>query len=185
MRFLKIAILAVLFIFISCEEKLPDRIESEVCLKVTTALATQGTDAAGQLIEFLIIAENNYHETLQDSVRISGSIHVWWKRKPWLEATLNLSNIDIMSPPTNLYGQVLTIDPGQVIALRNVWYLYTDDNKYIPDLLDYSHGEVTGEIMYASTEEFVFDAVITIFNKTGLLYVEPVSFLYKGWRHID
>ena len=75
--------------------------------------------------------------------------------------------------------------PGDIVAFKKQWYLITDNNEYIPYFLDYSNGYIQGEIMYAASEEFCFEAVITVYSQVGLLEVDPVTFTYRGWKRIN
>ncbi len=174
-------IFILIFIFLSCDESLPPRIVPQNTLEITDIIANQEGGAAGIFVALKVVGINRYGETFQDTVKVTGNIHIWWARKPEIEANVPLSNRHFKDP-TRISGSVLTLDPGEEFHLETFWYLYTDDGKNIIDMLDFSNSPVIDGIVTAAPEKFLLEVQLTLFEATGLILSKPHEFIIKGWK---
>ncbi|MCI0493567.1 hypothetical protein L0Z72_01060 [candidate division KSB1 bacterium] len=171
----------LLMVLVSCEESLPPRIVPQNTLEITGIIANQEGGDAGIFVAIKVFGVNRYIETFQDTVKVNGNIHIWWARKPEIEANVPLSNRHF-TDPTRISGSVLTLDPGEEFHLETLWYLNTDDGNNIIDLLDFSNSPVIGGIVTAAPEKFVLEVQLTLFNETGLLRSKLHEFIITGWK---
>ena len=174
-------IFILLLFFLSCEESLPPRIVPQNSLEITEIIANQEANGGGIFMAIKVIGVNRYADTFQDTVKVNGNIHIWWVRKPEIEANVPLDNRHFKDP-TRISGSVLTLDPGEEFHLETLWYLKADDGKNIIDLLDFSNSPVIDGIVTAAPEKFVLEVQLTLFNETGLLRSKPHEFIITGWK---
>ncbi|OPZ64611.1 MAG: hypothetical protein BWY83_03156 [bacterium ADurb.Bin478] len=179
--FRPICSLVLLLTALSCEEKMPPRIQPQNTLALTNVFYTQGAYASGPFMEFLFIITNLYEETFEGKVQIVGKAHVWMKKTPSIRATIAIGNHHL-APPSKIVGDVLTIDPGGRCALKVYWYLLLDDGRNLLDLLDYSGNAATGGLIRSKPELFVMDAEIKLFNQLGYLQSERLVFEFTGYK---
>ncbi len=177
----RICLLILLMTALACEEKMPPRIEPQNTLAITNVLYTQGAYASGPFMEFVFIITNLYEETFEGKVEIVGKAHVWMKKTPSIRATIAISNHHL-APPSNIVGDVLTIDPGGRCALKVYWYLLLDDGRNLLDLLDYSGSTASGGLIRSKPELFVMDAEIKLFNQLGYLQSERMVVEFTGYK---
>lgn len=170
----------LILFFLSCEESLPLRITPQNTLEITKIIANQEANG-GIFIAIYVCGENKYVDTFEDTVNVSGNIHIWWARKPEIEAHVPLNNTHFIEP-TRIQSNILTLDPGEKFHLETKWYLYTDDRISILDLLDFSNSPVIDGIVTAQPEKFILQVQLTLFQETGLLRSQPHEFFITGWK---
>jgi len=174
-------IFLVLLFFLTCDESLPPRIVPQDTLEITAIIANQGANAGGIFVAINVFGQNNYEETFQDTVDVKGNIHIWWARKPEIEANVPLDNRHF-TKPTRISGNILTLDPGEKFRLEALWYLNLDDGRYLINLLDFSNSSVINGIIIAKPEKFMVEVQLTLYEETGLLRSEPHEFIIEGWK---
>ncbi len=174
-------IIILLLVLLSCEESLPPRIVPQNTMEITEIITNQEANGGGIFIAIKVVGVNRYGETFQDTVKVKGNIHIWWAKKPEIEANVPLSNRHF-TDPTRISGNVLTLDPGEEFHLETLWYLNTDEGKYIINLLDFSNSPVVNGIVTAAPEKFVLEVQLTLFEETGLLLSNLHEFTIIGWK---
>jgi hypothetical protein len=115
----------------SCDEALPARIEPQGALEISHVSANQGTGPGGIHITIAVDVQNTYEETFAGRVNVKGNIHIWWKRRPHIEANVPINH------RANLF-----LDPGERHFITERWLLMTDDREDVLEMLDYSGGDV-------------------------------------------
>ncbi|NLP09026.1 hypothetical protein GX408_01380 [bacterium] len=180
----RICLLVLLLTALSCEEKMPPRIEPQNTLAITNVFYAQGIYDSGPFMEFVFIITNLYEETFEGKVEIVGKAHVWMKKTPSIRATVAISNHHL-APPSKISGNVLTIDPGGRCVLKVYWYLMLDDGRNLLDLLDYSGSAASGGLIRSKPELFVMDAEIKLFNQLGYLQSERMVFEFTGYKPVE
>jgi hypothetical protein len=118
-----------------------------------------------------VAVENVYEETFEGDVGVGGTIHIWWRDRPEVEATLSLDR-----------QAHLLLDPGERYYIEANWYLTADDGRYVLSLLDFSGMDIRYGVHYARPEVFVLEVKVTLFEETGLLTSGPHEFLLEGWK---
>ena len=167
-------LLCLIWMAFACEESLPTRITPLNTLKIVDVLISQGTGDWGIEVAIVILVENVYHETFSGVTNMNGNVRIWWKRKPEVIANLPIERYDY-----------LRLDPGERLLIETRWFLWTDDDQYIIDLLDYSNNDVRYDIIYARPEVFGLEVKLTLFGETGLLVSEPYDFTLRGWKPVE
>ena len=181
----KIFLLIFMSVFVfSCDESLPPRIVPQNTLVISNIYISQGTDIRGIHISMLIEGENIYEDNFQDTVNVTGNIKIWWLRNPEISAKVKLNNFNFVEP-TRIQGRVLTIDPNEKFYLEAKWYLDTDSDKYLIDLLDFTNNDIEGEITTAKPEKFAVKAQVIIFDQIGLITSDRYEFIFVGWKVVD
>ncbi len=174
-------IFILLLLFVACDESLPLRIVPQNALEITRIIANQESSDAGIFIAIDITGVNGYSETFQDMVTVKGNVHIWWARKPEVQANVPIGN-QHFKPPTRISGKVLTLDPGEEFRLETFWYLDTVDGKNIIDMLDFSNGAVVDGLVTAAPEKFNLEVQLALFAETGLMHSKRHEFILKGWK---
>lgn len=177
-------IFILVLLFFSCDETLPPRMVPQNTLEITEIIVNQEGGDAGIFVAIKVVGVNRYGETFHDTVKVKGNVHIWWAKKPKIEANVPLSNRHFKDP-TRISGNVLTLDPGEEFHLETFWYLYTDDGKIIIDMLDFSNSPVVDGIVTAAPEKFVLEVQLVLFEETGLLQSKPHEFIIQGWKRIE
>ena len=171
-------------LMIACDESLPPYGKPEGTLVITRVLANQGTVGDGfPILNVYIEGLNQYEETFDDTVHVKGEVRIWWKDHPDVYATVSLSNSDFIGE-TPIQGTRLTLDPGAHFFMQTVWYFYTDDGRYVINLLDYSNEDVRGDWEYARPETFVVEVELLMFHQIGLIQSEPIEIEITGYRRV-
>ena len=170
---------------LACNESLPSRVIPETTLEIHSFTVSQGLDASGRFVMPMRISIRNvYDETFEDSVRVYGQIHAWWKRRPEVDATLRVGNGNL-APQSKIQNGILKLDPGEDIFVDHLWYFFTDDREDILDKLDYSQNDIRGNFIYAEPDTFIFDAVIKLYGQLGPLFAQPVKFEVTGIKRFN
>lgn len=155
----------------ACAETLPSRIVPDSPLVISDVLISQGTGDFGIQVTVTTIVRNDFEETFDGVVDITGELHIWWERKPDVEAHI----------PLQVRDQI-RLGPGQTYSIEQVWLLTTDDDRNVLDLLLFSSDDVRFGVAYARPETFVASLRMTVFRETGLLSSGPRQFTLQGWR---
>lgn len=177
-------IFILVLVFFSCDEALPPRMVPQNTLAITDLIANQEAGDGGIFVAIKVVGINRYGETFQDTVKVKGNVHIWWAKRPEIEAHVPLSNRHFKDP-TRISGNVLTLDPGEEFHLETFWYCSTDDGTSIIDLLDFSDSPVVDGIVTAAPEKFVLEVQLALFEETGVLRSQPHEFIIKGWKRIE
>lgn len=167
-------LLAALWLLCGCAESLPSRIVPESPLVIEDVFIGQGTGDSGIQVVVSIIVRNDFGETFDGVVDISGELHVWWARRPDVEAHV----------PLQLRDQI-RLAPGGTYRIEQSWLLDTDDGRDVLDLLVFSGADVRFGVAYAQPETFIADLRMTVFRETGLLSTGPQEFILRGWRVLE
>ncbi len=183
MKILPYLLIFCLLLLFSCEETLPPRIVPADTLQIIDVIATQGTDGTGFVIVILIIGENVYEETFQDTVSLNGYAHIWWKKRPEIEAHVQLHNYNF-TPENKMVGRILTIDPGQKFYIKTRWYLNTDDGENVMEYFTFKPTPDNNGYIHAP-ETFIIQVKATIFDQLGFMESDPVELEIKAWRKVD
>lgn len=157
-----------------CGESLPTRIVPENPLVISDVLIGQGAGDFGIQVTVSAIIRNNFDETFDGPVDITGELHVWWPRRPDVEAHV----------PLRIQDRI-RLAPGRTYRVEHTWLLTTDDGRNVLDLLTYSASDVRFGVAYARPETFVADLRMTVFAETGLLSTGPREFTLQGWRLVE
>ncbi|MBN2355890.1 hypothetical protein JXO59_07240 [candidate division KSB1 bacterium] len=182
---IKTMLILVCLMIISCDEKLPPRIQPGSTMQISAFFADPAYYEwiGGLCLRIYIAIENTYEETFHDTVSVGGQVRIWWERRPEMTATVPLSNYDI-HPATRIEGDVVTMDPGEKIYLECFWNLITDDGQRILDLLDYGEIPPGGGQVFAKPEVFKLQASVLIFEETGHLESEIIETTLEAWKII-
>jgi hypothetical protein len=157
----------------SCAEQLPTRIVPPSPLVISDVFISQGADALGIQVTVTAIVRNDFDETFDGAVDITSELHIWWPRRPDVEAHVPLQIRDR-----------IRLAPGETYRVEQVWFLTTDDGRDVLDLLVFSGEDVRFGVAYALPETFVAQLRMTIFRETGLLTTGPQEFTLQGWRSL-
>ena len=177
----RILLLILVASLLACEESLPTRQEPQNPLAITNVIYAQGMYSTGPFMEFLFLITNNYEETFQAEVTVTGHVTVWWKKRPDTRITLDLGNQHFVEP-SKINGKILTIDPGSFCTLKIYWYLQLENGASLLDLLDYSDSVPSGGLIKSKPETFVMEAGIKLFDQTGYLQSKPLTFTFVGYK---
>ena len=126
-----LSLMSLAAVISSCDEALPARIEPQGALEITYVSAAQGTGPGGIHITIAVDVQNTYEETFAGQINVKGNIHIWWKKRPHIEANV----------PINHRANLLR-DPGERHFIIARWLLMTDDREDVLEMLDYSGGDV-------------------------------------------
>lgn len=136
-----------------------------------------------QKVHLTLEAENNYTDVFYDSVRIKGSVRIWWKRIPARYVTLYLSEANLTNPSLIQNGKMLLV-PGQKFTMNLFWDLKSQDSIYLPYEMDYTYATLKRVCNYrvvcSDPETFVVEASLLVYNKIGYLAAPPVEFPFIG-----
>ena len=162
----------------SCDESLPPYEKPENLLTIDRIEIIQGSYSlsGNYQVQFFIFGKNQFDEPFSDTVEINGTVAIWCKSRPDLFATLRLNNSNF-GPNTNLFGSILTLDPGEEFEFRATWDSVTDEEEYFPDLFNLSRRMTVAS---PDEREFYVQVEITLFQEIGLLKSDPVLFIYNG-----
>ncbi|MBN2089574.1 hypothetical protein JW964_08165 [candidate division KSB1 bacterium] len=174
-------IFILFLLFVACDESLPLRIVPQNTLEITRIIANQESGLGGIFIAIDINGVNGYSETFEDTVTVKGNVHIWWARKPEVQANVAVGN-QHFKPPTRISGKVLTLDPGEEFRLETFWYLNTIDGRNIIDMLDFSNSPVVDGMVTAAPEKFILEIQLALFAETGLMHSKRHEFILKGWK---
>ena len=177
-HFIAVSVVCIL----ACDESLPPYEQPENTLVITEVLATQGTIGSGiPILNVYLWGGNQYEETFDDTVSVSGHVRITWSDQPDLVSTLRLSNGNFTGT-TPIQGSRLTLDPGDTFSMKTVWYFYSDSGEYIIDLMDYSNNDVRGNYEYSKPEIFVIEVELLIYRQIGRIESEPLEVEITGYR---
>ena len=155
----------------ACAESLPPRIVPDSPLVISDVFISQGTGDFGIQVTVTTIVRNDFEETFDGVVDITGDLHIWSKRRPDIETHI----------PLQVRDQI-RLGPGQTYSIEQDWLLTTDDDRNVLDLLLFSSDDVRFGVAYAIPETFVVSLRMTVFSETGLLSSGPREFTLRGWR---
>ncbi|MDA0334749.1 MAG: hypothetical protein O2782_06270 [bacterium] len=167
-------LLASCLVILSCSEQLPTRIVPESPLTIADVAISQGTGDDGIQVTVSASVRNDFDETFDGVVAVTGELHIWWPRRPDVEAHIPLS-----------FSDQIRLAPGQKYRVEQVWSLTTDDGRDVLDLLVFSAADIRFGVVYAQPETFVASLRMTVFRETGLLSTGPREFTLQGWRVIS
>ena len=158
----------------SCGEQLPTRIVPASPLTISDVFISQGTGENGIQVTVSASVRNDFDETFDGVVAVTGELHIWWPRRPDVEAHIPLAFTD-----------QIRLAPGGKYRVEQVWLLTTDDGRDVLDLLVFSAADIHFGVVYAQPETFVASLRMTVFHETGLLSTGPREFTLQGWRDIS
>ena len=173
MASIMVGLIMVCLVLSSCAEQLPSRIVPESPLVISDVFISQGTGDNGIQVTVSARVRNDFEETFEGMVDITGELHIWWLRRPDVEAHV----------PVQIRDQI-RLAPGQTFRVEQVWLLTTDDGRDVLDLLEFSGADVRFGVVYAQPETFAASLRLTVFQETGLLTKGPQEFTLQGWRVI-
>ena len=162
-----------------CDESLPTYQQPENLLTIDRIEITQGTFSADgdYLVIFFIYGKNQFDETFSDVVNIQGPVQIWNIEKPDLAATFSLNNSNF-GPNTNLYGNKLTIDPGEEFELRVTWDSHTDEGEDLAGFFNMSPQTIASAS--SGARDFYVQVEVTLFEELGLMRSDPILFIFYG-----
>jgi len=164
-----------------CEESLPSY-ESPVDLLAIRKMEASvgGVERSSLIID--IRGVNNYDDTLQDTVRVTGTLDVWFPSHEDWRITIPLTNADL-KPPSRLIGRLLTIDPGDTFRLQASWDLVSKSGQDIlPHIPDEYFYEKTGT-HYTQAEQIKYQASFSLFRQAGYMESAVQEYQFKGfWK---
>jgi hypothetical protein len=176
----------------SCNESLPARDDMSHLLSVKVRskyYSVPNSNAAGQ-IQLFVTVKNNMDETLDDVVRMDGTLEITWVPKKedspnfTLKRTIKLSrsNIDY-AKRYNPLSQRLTLEPMDSVVLSVLWNLKTDDSTYLmmyfpavqePSCYVFQIGNPPGLRRISAAQNFHVAASIKIFDRMAVLAAESI-----------
>jgi hypothetical protein len=171
----------------SCEESLPVHQFPKDPMSFTVALAEQMSirvaPPEAQMVHLLLEAQNNYSDVFYDSVHITGSVRIWWKREAQRYTTLYISEANLTDPSLIQNGKMLLV-PGQKFSMNLYWNMMSHDSLYLPYYMDYTFGTLKRVCNYrvicSDPETFVVEASLLVYDKIGYLAAPPVEFTFVG-----
>jgi hypothetical protein len=163
---------------------LPPRIVPENTLHITDVFATQGTDGGGLVLVVLIIGENIYEDTFHDTVSLNGYAHIWWKKRPEIEAHVSLHNYHFTTQ-NEIVGRILTLDPGDKFYIKTKWYFRTDAGNSVLDYFTFEENPDNNGYLHAKPETFVIQVKATLFDQLGFMESEPIEVEIKAWKKVE
>ncbi len=150
----------------------PDLPESP--LVIEDVFIGQGTGDFGIQVMVSTTVRNDFEETFDGIVDITGDLYIWWERRPDVEDHVPLQ---LRTP--------IRLAPGETYRIEQLWFLTTEDGGDILDLLVFSGADVRFGVVYAQPETFVATLRMTVFQETGLLTSGPHEFTLEGWRLVE
>ena len=168
---------AGVIIGLSCDESLPPRNDPKVVFKSDLSCYYFYTSTENDC-KFIISVANIYHETIQDTPIVQGTIEVILKRDPQYHKTIQLSFQNLTgkytyNPSTNL----LTIDPGKEEVFSATWD-FIDDNQvdFTKDIFTYSPDPNCPARFISQTETFIVKGSIQIIRGGEIVPFGPKEF---------
>ena len=178
-KYILLLMLAFVMTILSCDEAFPPRMVPSKIIVLRQALATYDVNN----IDFSIVGENIYEETLQDTVDISGKIHLWWKKRSEIQAVIELTNQNFIVPPTRIIPPgILTMDPGERFFIKARWNLITDNGYNIIDLLEFPPELIVNNISKSKPEVFIFNVELNLFDQATKIELKYIEFTYQAWK---
>ena len=148
-------------------------------------------------LDIFIVYKNLYDETLEDEVRMRGSLRIEWLASPEERGNIDAVRSDSLTISNlffargyNFLKNVLTIQSQDSIILRYRWNFNTDDSTHLVSQVRYSADRNCyvstnqfndlGYRYVSSRQRFRISAAFTIFQKSGTVYTSPLEF-YTCW----
>jgi len=166
---------------IACEESLPPRMEPKDVLKY--AAVSNGSYVmvqSGQVLTSDMInltATNTYDDVLSDNAHLVGTLALRLRDLPGPKRTLTYSRNDIWTYSV-LDGNVVTMRPGQTIAVARPWNHQTEDGTPFWSFLPV-HRDTTGSgrVYYRSdTAWFEASGSLQVFERSPAGKIPPYVF---------
>ena len=175
------------FVHWSCDESLPVHQFPKDPMLLTVSLIEQMSirvaPPGAQKVHLLLEALNNYSDVFYDSVRIQGSVRIWWKRKAQRYTTLYITKANLTNPSLIQNGKMLLV-PGQKFTVNLYWDMKSQDSIYLPNEMDYTYATLKRVCNYhvicSDPEIFVVEASLLDFDKIGYITAPPVEFTFIG-----
>jgi hypothetical protein len=175
---------------ISCDESLPPREDPKVLFKSSVSSLYEYTPWFNGLIFFTDVT-NIYHETVQDTAFVNGTLEVILKRDPQYRKTLTISQANLFATPmyTSSTG-CFTIDPQKSVTFTNRWE-YVDDNQVnlTESVFSYSKDTLCKSNIRAKSlpETFILKGWIQISKWGGTVLIGPteISVFYVTPYYVD
>lgn len=176
----------------ACDESLPSRVEPENVIEYGTVSAgsyvkvDHGVVVTSDVIS--LTAKNLYDDVLSDKARIIGTLTLRLKKLPGMTRTLTYTKDDLWTQ-SMLSGNIVTMRPGQMLAVARQWNHLTDDGipfwEFLPHTLD-STG--SGAFYYRSdTAWFQVTGSLQVFDKTqaGAIATREFAYVYSLFNTVD
>lgn len=170
--------------FLSCNESLPVYEPPRDVLALTVSQVEQMNDRIAppgrQAVHIVIDGENIHDEVFLDSVHITGSVRIWWKRRPLRSITIPLDQRNLVNPNLVQNGKMLLL-PGQKFSLDFFWNMRSEDSVYLPNEMNFAYliRRTCGiGIACADPEEFVVETSLLVYERLGILPAPPKEFTF-------
>ncbi len=175
--------------FWSCNEELPTYHFPEHVMTLSVPLAEQMSIRVAppgyQKAHVVLVVKNDFDEVFYDSVRVAGSVRIWWKRLPNRYVTLDVGKENMTNPSLIQNGKLMLL-PGQSFTLNLFWDLKSVDSVYLPYEMDYTFATLRRVCNYnvicSDPEEFVVEASLNVYDKLGVIAAQPVEFTFVGTK---
>ena len=140
-----------------------------------------------QAVRIVLRGTNVYDEPFLDSVRLKGTIRIYWKRQQFRSRTIQLTERDLSDPSMIVKGKMLLI-PNQSFSMEVVWDMRTDDGIYLPYFMNFAwliRRVCAPNIACADPEDFVVETSLLVYDRLGELKAPPAEFTFVARTHIQ
>jgi hypothetical protein len=158
-----------------CHETLPDYAAPGNVLSVALLSYEQLNDHVAPpthpLVHLVVQCRNEHDEVFWDSVGVSGTMRIWWKRKPSRFTTIALSEKNFTERSLVNNGKLLLV-PGQQFTLDAYWNLVGDNGLNMIDEMDWTNPTqkyCAANVYCAPPEIFVVEVSLKIYNRLGVV----------------
>lgn len=169
-----------------CEERLPVYSDPVDVMRVSVAAVEQLDDHLAppgrQMVRIILQGVNAYDEPFLDSVRIEGTMKIWWERQPHRFRHIPLTQADLVDPSLVNNGKMLLV-PGQTFSMEVFWNMRSDDGVYLPALMNFAwltRRICAPNIACADPETFVIETTLNVYDRIGVLQAPPARFTFTA-----
>jgi hypothetical protein len=167
---------SALFFVIGCDESLPPRNDPNVLFKCNISWMYEYYRIVNDL-KFFIDVTNIYHETVEDTAYVNGTLEVILKRDPRYHKTISLSISNLSTTP--MYNQAtgcFTIDPMKYVTFTCRWD-YIDDNQVDlrSSVFEYSEDPACPARLKSQPETYILKGWIQISKWGGTMLIGPIE----------
>jgi hypothetical protein len=182
-------VLAAVFALLSltCRESLPTYVfpSNIMSFEVGTVeqLSNRLARPGHQAVHMVLVGRNTFDEVFEDSVKVKGSVRIWWKRKPRRFRTMILTEQNFSDASLIARGKMLLL-PGQEFGLDVTWDMKTDDSLYLPSEMNFAferrERQCDWSVVCSDPEVFVVEASISVYDKIGYVSADAREFTFTG-----
>jgi hypothetical protein len=152
---------------LSCDEALPPRQDPTSLFKVSLQSFYVYTDTEND-VAIVLSAINDFDETLNDRLALSGTIVITSDRDSSVHKTIPLSTANLIGGHYDPVKGILTIDPGDSVVVQAKWDLTDDNGVSLPSyFFQYHVDAMCRDRLISSPEYFTISGKAKLYANLG------------------